>query len=89
VSRDGESGFTVAVDDWQGLARAANRLWHDRELRGRLGRQARERATRDFNADQMARRTVEVYRAVLNGQVTAASPAQSTVTDFESPVLQS
>jgi glycosyltransferase involved in cell wall biosynthesis len=66
VSRDGESGITIPVGDWQALAQAANRLWSDADLRHRLGQQARERACREFDADLMARRTVEVYHHALN-----------------------
>jgi len=65
VSRDGESGLTVPVDDWQGLAEAANRLSCDGELRARLSAQARQRAIQEFDAELMARRTLEVYRHVL------------------------
>jgi rhamnosyl/mannosyltransferase len=65
VSRDGDSGLTVPVDDWQTLARAALRLWQDVELRRRLSHGARERARRDFDADSMAERILRVYEQAL------------------------
>jgi glycosyltransferase involved in cell wall biosynthesis len=65
VSQDGETGLTVPVDDWRGVAGAATRLWHDRALRERLGRQARERALGEFDADRMAVRMQDVYHEAL------------------------
>jgi rhamnosyl/mannosyltransferase len=65
VSRDGETGLTVPVDDWQSLGEAACRLWRDAELRMQLGANARRRALAEFNADRMADRTVAMYRHAL------------------------
>jgi rhamnosyl/mannosyltransferase len=65
VSRHGESGLTVPVDDWQGLATAADWLWDDPELRARLGRGARQRALEHFNARRMALQTHAVYQTAL------------------------
>jgi rhamnosyl/mannosyltransferase len=66
VSRDGETGFTMPVDDWQALAAAARRLWHDGELRGRLGALARQRAVAEFDAEHMARRVAAAYHEALS-----------------------
>ena len=41
---DGKTGFIVDPDDKRGLIRALQRLWGDRELRDRMGAEARERA---------------------------------------------
>jgi rhamnosyl/mannosyltransferase len=65
VSRHEESGLTVPVDDWQAFAAAANRLMTEPGLRARLSHQARQRAEREFAADLMARRTLDVYERVL------------------------
>ncbi len=65
VSRDGETGLTVPVDDWQALAAAAQRLWRNAELRGRLGAQARQRAIDEFDAQRMAQRVSAVYQDAL------------------------
>jgi rhamnosyl/mannosyltransferase len=65
VSPDGETGVTVPVNDWPGLASAANRLWHDADLRMRLGARGRQRAIQQFGASAMARRTLSVYRQII------------------------
>ena len=65
VSRDGESGRTVPVDDPAAFAAAANELARDPELRSRLGRQGRERAVTEFSAGRMAERTLSGYREIL------------------------
>jgi glycosyltransferase involved in cell wall biosynthesis len=65
VSRDGETGRTVPVDDPGAFAAAANELARDPELRDRLGRQGRERAVSEFSAARMAERTLSGYREVL------------------------
>src|SRR5207302_7080134 len=59
VSRDGETGFTVPLDDPIALARASMRLLTERGLRERLSRGARERAVREFDDRVMARRSLE------------------------------
>ena len=68
VSPHEESGLTVGVDDWQGLAAAANRIWQDRVLLAKLRRQGQERASNQFSAPLMAERTVARYRAFLDLQ---------------------
>ena len=65
VSRDGETGLTVPVDDPAAFAVAANHLLADPALRARLGAAARERAIREFDHEVMAARSLEVYDAVL------------------------
>ena len=67
VSPDGTSGLTVPVNDPAALANAANRLLSEPGLRERLGRQARERAKAEFDQEQMARRTLDLYERILNG----------------------
>jgi glycosyltransferase involved in cell wall biosynthesis len=66
VSPHEETGLTVAVDDPVALANAANRLMGDPGLRRRLGAAARERATREFDHDVMAARSLEAYQALLD-----------------------
>jgi rhamnosyl/mannosyltransferase len=63
VSRHEESGLTVPVGNARVLAEAARRLLDETGLRDRLGSAGRARACREFDADKMARRTLEVYRA--------------------------
>jgi rhamnosyl/mannosyltransferase len=69
VSRHEESGLTVPVSDALALARAARRLLDEPGLRDRLGSAGRSRACREFDADTMARRTLDVYRAAVAGEV--------------------
>ncbi len=56
VSRHEETGLTVPVDDPAALARAANRLLTEPDLRDRLAAGARERAGKEFDHRLMARR---------------------------------
>lgn len=59
---DGVTGLTVPVGDVGALAVALQRLIIDEELRERLGRQAKERALRDFTIPRMVGATLDVYR---------------------------
>jgi rhamnosyl/mannosyltransferase len=65
VSRDGESGLTVPVADPEALAAAARRLLAEPGLRERLAAGGRQRARAEFGHEVMARRSLEVYREVL------------------------
>ena len=62
-----ETGLTVPLDDPGALAAAARRLLAEPGLRERLAEGARERARRELDEDQMAERSLEVYREVLTG----------------------
>jgi rhamnosyl/mannosyltransferase len=75
VSPHESSGLTVPINDPAALAAAARRLLTEPGLRERLGRQARERALAEFDQEQMARRTLQLYERVLSGQ--PASEAMS------------
>src|SRR6185312_14207757 len=65
VSRHDREGLTVAVDDPAALAEAAGRIASEPGLRDRLSAAARDRARVEFDHRVMARRSLEVYRAVL------------------------
>lgn len=65
VNRHGETGLVVPPGDVQALADALGHLVREPELRLQLGRQAQERAAREFTADRMAARAVELYSEVL------------------------
>lgn len=65
VNRDGETGLVVPPGDAPALAVALRRLANDRELRQRLGEQARARVLQEFTTEAMARGTLEVYKQVL------------------------
>jgi glycosyltransferase involved in cell wall biosynthesis len=67
VSRDGETGLTVPVDDAAGLAGAAKRLLNEPGLRDSLASGARRRARGEFDQWQMARRALEFSGALVQG----------------------
>lgn len=74
VSRNEETGLTVAVNDPEGLARAAQRLLTEPGLRERLSANARERVRSNFDHRLMAQRTLETYSQVLGGREYAEMP---------------
>jgi rhamnosyl/mannosyltransferase len=66
VSRDGDTGLTVPVDDPTALAAAARRLCDDPSLHRRLATRSRERAASEFSGTLMAERVLAVYDHVLD-----------------------
>jgi glycosyltransferase involved in cell wall biosynthesis len=60
------TGLLVPPGDPDALAAALNRLLGDYELQRSLGRAARERVEREFTAEQMIARTIEVYDQVVS-----------------------
>ncbi len=64
VNVDGVTGLTVPPGDEGALAAALNRLVGDRDLAARMGTAGRARALREYSADTMALRTMELYREV-------------------------
>lgn len=66
VSRHECEALTVPMNDPDALARAANRLLVDRELRERLARAGQERAATEFDHRVMAERSLAIYRRVLS-----------------------
>ncbi len=67
VIADGENGLLVPPGDAGGLADALERLNADRELRHRLGRQARLASSR-FDAARASREIEDIYRRMLGEQ---------------------
>ncbi len=61
---DGETGLLVPPRDPAALAAALHALAADPEWARRLGEAGRERAAREFSAETMVRRVLEVYDAV-------------------------
>jgi glycosyltransferase involved in cell wall biosynthesis len=57
----GDTGIVLRFGDAAAFAEAFSRLAADDEARRSLGEQARERVSRDFRADEMIRRTREIY----------------------------
>ena len=62
-----EGGLLVAPDDPEDLAAALHRLWNDRELRQRLGRQGREGVRRHYTIESAAQKLISVYEGVALG----------------------
>ena len=62
---DGETGIVVPAGSERDLAGALARLIEDGDERLRLGKNGRERCLSEFSAEVMARRTAEVYEAVV------------------------
>lgn len=65
IVEDGQTGLLVPPEDPQALALAIGRLLDNPDLAARLGRQAGERAARDFHPDLIARRTVEYHNSIV------------------------
>jgi glycosyltransferase involved in cell wall biosynthesis len=65
VVRDGETGLLVPSGDVIALAEAMIRLLRCPAEAARLGSAGRALVTRDFNVEQMAGRTAELYRQVV------------------------
>ena len=63
----GDAALFVSPDDVPALAGAVRRLWEDDALRADLRTRGLARA-RQFSWDQTARRTLDVYRAVLSAE---------------------
>jgi len=77
VSLDGETGFTVEPRDSNALAVAISTLLDEHALRARFGAAARRRVEKEFNAELMARRTLDVYQEVMEGTTSALGRAAS------------
>jgi len=65
---DGSSGLLVEVNRPTAFASAMKRMAGDRELRLRLGRQAQDRAIRDFSSERVTNVWLEFYHSQLNKQ---------------------
>lgn len=75
VSRDGETGLTVAPRSAEALAGAISRLLDDHEMRARFGSAARRRVREEFSQEVMTRRMLQLYRDVLGHPAPAAARA--------------
>ena len=80
VSLDGLTGLTVPPRDPVALAAALRALLDDPARRATMGAAARRRVHEEFNAELMARRTLELYREItaaprLGAQAASITPA--------------
>lgn len=62
---DGETGFTIPIDDVEGLADRLLRLLGDRSLARAMGRAGRERAERHFTWERTVQRMTQVILPVV------------------------
>jgi glycosyltransferase involved in cell wall biosynthesis len=60
-----ESGILVPPKDTAALSSAILRLAKNSELRGRLGKKAREKAVNNFSIEKSTAKTIEVYKEVM------------------------
>ncbi len=67
VVHEGETGFLVPHGDPDALASRLVQLLRDPGLRARLGANARRAALERFTLESVSRRTVDVYRQVIEG----------------------
>jgi glycosyltransferase involved in cell wall biosynthesis len=67
VVLDGSTGFLVPPGDVPAFAERTIRLLRDRELRKRMGEEARRRVERQFRIQDVASRYVEIYAGLLSG----------------------
>jgi rhamnosyl/mannosyltransferase len=65
VNRHNESGLIVPPNNVEALAAALNLLLSDEALREKLGRQAQDRAFREFSLNAMGQRTFEIYNTLV------------------------
>jgi glycosyltransferase involved in cell wall biosynthesis len=77
IVRDGENGVLVPVKDADALARAIGRLVEDRALREKMGAAGRRLVAEHFSVEQVARETLDAYRALLRGRWPRAASAPS------------
>jgi len=76
ANRDGVSGLVVPPGDAPALAAALSRLLDDDELRAGLGRQAQERALREFTVPRMVAHTLDVYAEAIGRHAARAAASQ-------------
>ncbi len=65
INEDGKTGYNVPPGDPQALATALNRLLADQQQCAAMGTYARERVTREFHAEQAARREFALCEEVM------------------------
>ena len=63
--KDGETGFTVPVEEPQALAERLSQLIQDPDLRHQMGDQAADFA-RNYGWDKIAARIITVYQELLS-----------------------
>jgi len=65
---EGKTGFIVPPGDPEALAHAVIRLLRDEKLRRQMGENAYRKLKKDFSWDNIARRTLEVYKKTIQAR---------------------
>ncbi|MCE9608424.1 MAG: glycosyltransferase [Planctomycetia bacterium] len=78
VSPHDETGLTIAMNSPAELAQAANRLERNSDLRNRLSRAGVDRARSLFHYRTMARKSLDLYRKVMDRPSSVRSAESST-----------
>jgi rhamnosyl/mannosyltransferase len=79
VSQHEQTGLTVPPSDSDALAFAVTRLLDNPDLAARYGREGRRRARKEFSAEAMAAKTLELYADVLRGRGTLGRAARAAL----------
>ncbi|HUJ63940.1 MAG TPA: glycosyltransferase, partial [Acidimicrobiales bacterium] len=82
VVTNGEDGLLVPPGDPTALAAALEQLIVDPATRARLGSAARRSFETSFNISQMVHRTIDTYRALLEGRAPPSRPEPATPEAF-------
>jgi glycosyltransferase involved in cell wall biosynthesis len=67
--KEGETGFFCDPLDPQSMAGAIGKIFQNRSLANELAKRAKKEAIERFHPEVIARRHVEIYRAVLSGDL--------------------
>lgn len=73
--RDGTDGLLVEPHDVEGLASAIGKLLSSRELRLKMGSEARTQAHAMFHPAQVAQKTLDVYQRLIDDHLNSHSQA--------------
>lgn len=65
VVDDGKAGFLVPPCDWVKFKEAVMKLLDDKDLRGKMGKYAREYVLKKFDSDLINKKLAEAYKSVL------------------------
>lgn len=77
------AGLTIPLNDPAALAAAAERLLNDPRLRARLIAAARRRSEQEFSREVMARRSLDIYRDVLECEAGLSEVEAEDESEFE------
>lgn len=68
ILNDGQTGFTIDPKDHKTFKERVLMLLNDPELRGRIGRAARNKIKEDFSAEVLVSTNIAFYKKILSGK---------------------